>query len=110
MMYNIDNGVVIYVCNKRRIVMSMRKSLDKAMTAVENGTGETKRIFKFIKGLSFRGKANAELQLKSNKKLSPLCKCYFNCDKEIKLFPIMLTAGVILFIMSLCCMKEKKDC
>lgn len=90
--------------------MSMRKSLDKAMTTVENGTMETKRLFKFIKGLSLRGKANAELQLKSKKKFSPLCKCSFDCDKEIKLFPIMIAVTAIMFFMSLCCFKGKKDC
>ena len=37
--------------------MSMRKSIDRAMTAVDNGTTRIKGFYRFMKGLSFRGKA-----------------------------------------------------
>ncbi len=88
--------------------MSMRKSMDKAMTTLENGTSKVKSFYKFMSGLSFKSKANIDLQLKSKKRLSPIYRFGFNCDKEIKVLPIILAAMGILFIMSMLC--SSKDC
>lgn len=90
--------------------MSIRKTMDKAMTAMENGTTGIKRFYKFMKGLSFKSKANVDLQIKSGKRLSPLCRCGFSCDKEIRILPILYgVIGVAFLMMILCSSKDRCD-
>lgn len=91
------------------MIMSMRKTIDKAMTTLENGTSGMVRFYRFMKGLTFRSKASADFQIKSNKRLHPLCRCGFNCDKEIKILPVIYIAMAMLFLVSLCC-SSKKEC
>ncbi len=111
MMYNIDNGVVVYAYNfnKGANIMSMRKSIDKAMTALDNGTSRVKTFYRFMKGLTFRGKAGVDLSVKSDRRLHPLCKCALKCDKEIRILPALLWfMGIMLFFCMLC--KGKSCC
>lgn len=88
--------------------MSMRKSIDRAMTAVDNGTTRIKGFYRFMKGLSFRGKAGVDLQVKSDRRLHPLCKCAFKCDKEVRILPLLLWfTGIMLFF---CIMSKGSSC
>ena len=88
--------------------MCIRKTLDNIMTVCEDGTTSVKRFYKFMKGLSFRSKADIDLQLKSAKKLHPVFRCGFNCDKEVKVLPVIYVALGILLVMSMLC--SSKDC
>lgn len=88
--------------------MSMRKTINNYMTACENSTICIKRFFNFMKGLSFKSKSYLDIQLKSHKKLRPIWKCGFNCDKEIRVMPIIYTVIGIMFVLSLFC--SSKDC
>lgn len=88
--------------------MSMRKSMDKAMTALDNGASKLKGFYRFMKGLSFRGKAGIDLQVKNDRRLQPLCKCAFKCDKEIKILPLILwLTGIMVFF---CMLKKGCSC
>lgn len=90
--------------------MCIRKTLDNIMCVCEDSTACIKRFYKFMKGLSFRSKADIDLQLKSSKKLHPLFRCGFNCDKEVKILPVVyVTLGILLVMSMLCSSKNCKD-
>ena len=90
--------------------MCIRKTLDNIMCVCEDSTACIKRFYKFMKGLSFRSKADIDLQLKSSKKLHPLFSCGFNCDKEVKILPVLyVTLGILLVMSMLCSSKNCKD-
>ncbi len=91
--------------------MSIQKTVNKAVTACETCTDSIKGFYGFMKGLTLKSKACFDLQLKSNKKVTPISRLGFSCDKEMNVLPIIYTIIVVLAFMSLlcsCCNNKEK--
>lgn len=79
--------------------MSCKCNIDKTKTALINGIEKVSKTHSFLKSLSIKSKADFDFRLKSTKKLSPLYRASFGCDKEIRLMPIIYTIlGLIAVI------------
>ena len=62
--------------------MSVKKSMDKTVAALEHGKTKIVRVYDFMRGLSVKNKASFDIQLKSDKCFAPLCRHCFGYNKE----------------------------
>ncbi|MBQ7399149.1 MAG: hypothetical protein IJW06_01630 [Clostridia bacterium] len=70
--------------------MSVKKTMDKTMTTLENAKKKTLKAYNFVNGLSVRNKANFDLSVKHDKSIVPLWKYGFGYNKEIRVMPVIL--------------------
>ncbi len=77
--------------------MSVKKTMDKTMTALEDTKTKIVKTYKFINGLSVRNKAGFDLSVKSDKYALPIWKYGFGYTKEIRVMPVLLcfVAGLL---------------
>ena len=76
--------------------MSVRKSMDKTMTALENGKTKIVGLCDFLSGLSVRNKLHFDVALKSEKSVFPLWKKGIGYNKEFRIMPcILVIMGVL---------------
>ena len=88
--------------------MSVRRSMDKTMTALENGKTKIVGLYDFLSGLSVRNKLHFDVALKSEKSVFPVWKKSVGYNKEFRIMPCVL---VILGIIALkCAMMMGKHC
>lgn len=77
--------------------MSVKKSMDKTVAALENGKTKIVKLYDFVNGLSVKNKASFDIQLKSDKFFAPVCRHGFSYNKEFKVMPIILGAvGIVV--------------
>ena len=69
--------------------MSVRTSMDKTMTALENGKTKMVGLYDVVSGMSVKNKANFDIQVKSDKSVMPMWKKNIGYDKEIRLMPVI---------------------
>ena len=81
--------------------MSVKKSIDKTVTALENGKTKIIKLYDFVSGLSVRNKASFDIQLKSDRFFASLCRHGFSYNKEFKIMPLVLGVMGVLFFMTL---------
>lgn len=81
--------------------MSVKKSIDKTVTALENGKTKIVKLYDFVSGLSVKNKASFDIQFKSDKFFAPMCRYGFSYNKEFKVMPIILGVTGVLFLMTL---------
>ena len=72
--------------------MSVKKTMDKTLTALESAGKKTVSVYEFVKGMSVKNKASFDLSVKSDKSVIPVWRYGFGYTKEIKVFPIVLYA------------------
>lgn len=89
--------------------MSVKKTMDKTMTALEDTKTKIMKTFDFINSLSVRNKANFDLSVKSDKAIIPLWKYSVGYNKEIRVMPVILC--MIAGLVAVCtAMKIGKHC
>jgi hypothetical protein len=71
--------------------MSFKCNIDKTKAALVNTFDTVSKTHSFLKSLSVKSKINVDCRLKSTKKIAPLYKVGFGCDKEIRIMPIIYT-------------------
>lgn len=81
--------------------MSVKKSIDKTVTALENGKTRIIKLYDFVSGLSVKNKASFDIQLKSDSFFAPLCRHGFSYNKEFKIMPLILGTAGVLFLMTI---------
>ena len=76
--------------------MSVRRNMDKTMTALENGKTKIVGLYDFLSGLSVRNKLNFDVALKSEKSVFPVWKKSVGYNKEFRIMPcILVLAGLV---------------
>ena len=80
--------------------MSVKKSMDKTMAALDNGKTRVVRLYDFVNGLSVKNKANFDIQLKSDKFFAPLFRHSIGYNKEIRVMPIVYGAAGIMALIT----------
>ena len=77
--------------------MSVKKTIDKTMTALETAKTRCEKFFELVNGLSIRNKANFDVSVKHKKYALPIWRYGFGYTKEIRVMPILLclVAGMI---------------
>ena len=77
--------------------MSVKKTMDKTMAALENTKSKICSVYEFVNGLSLRNKANFDLSVKSKKTKFPMWKFCFGYNKEIRVMPVVLCSLAVIF-------------
>ena len=80
--------------------MSVKKSMDKTMAALDNGKTRIVRFYDFVSGLSIKNKASFDVQVKSDKFFAPLCRHSFGYNKEFKVMPIVYGAFCVMMLFA----------
>ena len=82
--------------------MSVKNSMDRTMTAFQEGKTKMVKLYDFIGGLSVKNKMNFDIQLKSDKCFAPLCRHSFGYNKEFRVMPVILcTVGAAVLCAAL---------
>lgn len=88
--------------------MSVKNSVDKTMTALENGKTRMVGLYDVISGLSVKSKANLDVRLKSDKSVFPVWKKSVSWDKEMHLMPVIWVMTAMLAVWT--ALKIGKHC
>jgi len=87
--------------------MNMKKELDTVCDTCKSAKKGLRNCIDFIDGISIKSKADIGMTVKSKRKVKPLWGFQLNCDKEIKLWPIIgIVLGVMLIatlLSDMCC-------
>ena len=76
--------------------MSVRNSVYKTMTALENGKTRMVGLYDVLSGLSVKNKASFDVRLKSDKSVFPTWSKSVSWDKEFRIMPVVwLLIGMI---------------
>lgn len=78
--------------------MSVKNSVDKTMTALENGKTEMVRLYDVVSGLSVKHKMNFDVRLKSDKSVFPMWKKSVSWDKEFRVMPVIWVLTAMLAV------------
>lgn len=69
--------------------MSVRKKLDRTVTALENGKTKIVGLYDLLNGLSVRNKASFDVTLKSESSVFPVWKKSMGYNKEFRIMPVI---------------------
>ena len=77
--------------------MSVKNTMDKTMTALEDAKTKCCKVYDFVNNLSVRNKANFDLSIKHGKYSLPIWRYGFGYVKEIRVMPVLMCfiAGLI---------------
>lgn len=64
----------------------------------------------FLNSLSLKNRSDIDVSLKSSDREKPIWGCKFNCNKEIKVLPVIGIILGVMLIMTLLCSSDCKDC
>ena len=78
--------------------MSVKSSMDKTMTALENGKTKMVGLYDILSGLSVKNKMNFDVRLDSDKASSSVWKKSFSYDKEFRVMPFIWISLAVLAI------------
>lgn len=88
--------------------MSVKKCMDKTLTALEKKKTKMKKTCEYLKGLTVKNRARVDIQLKSDKAPLPAYKRSFAWCKEVRLVPLVLATTGVLFAMMLSMTRHRK--
>lgn len=88
--------------------MSVKKSIDKTLTALEKKKTKMVKTCEYLKGLTVKNRARVDIQLKSDKVPFPTYKRSFAWCKEVRVVPLVLSIVTILFMMIFSVTKRRK--
>ncbi|MBE6681045.1 MAG: hypothetical protein E7600_02000 [Ruminococcaceae bacterium] len=89
--------------------MSFTNGMDKTSSVMTKGKEKIKSFCSFVDGLTVKNKANFDIQLKSDKSFTPICKHSFGYNKEIKLKHIIIALSVLAAVAAMLGAFRKKD-
>lgn len=71
-------------------VMSVKKTMDKTTTALENAGKKVMKIYNLVNGMSVKNKANFDISVKTDKSIVPIWRYGVGYVKEIRVMPVIL--------------------
>ena len=89
--------------------MSLINGMDKTSSVMTKGKEKVARFCSFVDGLTVKNKANFDIQLKSDRSFTPVCKHSFGYNREFKLKHILFALAALAAVMALIGAFTKKD-